>query len=265
MVRSTEGQKFLSLCLNNQWKPYYPQVSPVPTCYDICIPGLIGHWRMNEQTGEEVADDSGYENHGLATGPVTKLSKFTRGRYFDSNGVILVPDSPVLNSGMSSFTVAGWIKILDVSYPLTTFAVQKGYGCLFPPGQEGWKAGWEIGHAYSAEGLYVCIRDRKNRMAQKRIDFDDGFQQHYLLYQWAHYAVVFDRQQQEKVVLYINGKKQSDSLDISAVRGSVNNDRPLAFGYLHGWKTKGTLDEYRVYNRALGDLEVGAIFKNHLV
>ena len=64
MVRSTEGQKFLSLCLNNHWKPYYPQVSPVPTCYDICIPGLIGHWRMNEQTGEEVADDSGYENHG---------------------------------------------------------------------------------------------------------------------------------------------------------------------------------------------------------
>ena len=167
MIRSTEGQKFLSLCLNNQWKPYYPQVSPVPTCYDICIPGLIGHWRMNEQTGEEVADDSGYENHGLATGPVTKLSKFTRGRYFDSNGVILVPDSPVLNSGMSSFTVAGWIKILDVSYPLTTFAVQKGYGCLFPPGQEGWKAGWEIGHAYSAEGLYVCIRDRKNEWLKK--------------------------------------------------------------------------------------------------
>ena len=102
-------------------------------------------------------------------------------------------------------------------------------------------------------------------MAQKRIEFDDGFQQHHLLYQWAHYAVVFDRQQQEKVFLYINGKKQSDSLDISAVRGSVNNDRPLAFGYLHGWKTKGTLDEYRVYNRALRDLEVGAIFKNHLV
>ena len=64
MVRSTEGQKFLSLCLNNRWKPYYPQGSPVPTCYDICIPGLIGHWRMNEQTGGEVADDSGYENHG---------------------------------------------------------------------------------------------------------------------------------------------------------------------------------------------------------
>ena len=124
MVRSTEGQKFLSLCLNNQWKPYYPQVSPVPTCYDICIPGLIGHWRMNEQTGEEVADDSGYENHGLATGPVPKLSKFTRGRHFDSSGLISVPNSPVLNLGVSSFTVTGWIKILDVTYPLTTFAVQ---------------------------------------------------------------------------------------------------------------------------------------------
>ena len=131
MVRSTEGQKFLSLCLNNQWKPYYPQVSPVPTCYDICIPGLIGHWRMNEQTGEEVADD------GLATGPVTKLSKFTRGRYFDSNGVILVPDSPVLNSGMSSFTVAGWIKILVWLLPPDNLRCPKGLWLFISPRPRG--------------------------------------------------------------------------------------------------------------------------------
>ena len=107
MVRSTKGQKFLSLCLNNQWKPYYPLGSPVKGCYNNRIPGLIGHWRMNEQTGDEVADDSGYENHGSADGPVPKLSKFTRGRHFDSSGLISVPNSPVLNLGVSSFTVTG--------------------------------------------------------------------------------------------------------------------------------------------------------------
>ena len=264
MVRSTEGQKFLSLCLNNQWKPYYPLGSPVKGCYNNRIPGLIGHWRMNEQTGDEVADDSGYENHGSADVPVPKLSKFTRGRHFDSSGLISVPNSPVLNLGVSSFTVTGWTKILDVTYPLTTFAVQKG-GCYYPPGHSGVKAGWEIGHGYNAKGLDVCIRDKEFRMTRKNIEFDDDFQQHHLLDQWVHYAVVFDRQQQKKVFLYINGKKQSKYLDISAVQGSVDNTRPLIFGYLYGWKTKGTLDEYRVYNKALDDFEVGAIFKNHLV
>lgn len=265
MVRASAGQTVLSLCFNNQWKPYYPLGSPVQGCYNNRIPGLIGHWRMNEQTGNEVADDSGYENHGSASSPVPKLSKFTRGRYFDSTGLITVPNSPILNLGVSGFTVTGWIKILDVTYPLTTFAVQKGYGCYFSPGRSGWKAGWETGHGYNANGLDVCLRDQENRMARSTITFDNGFQQHHLVDQWVHYTVVFDRQQQKKVFVYINGQKQSNSLDISAVQGSVDNNRPLIFGYLYGWKTKGTLDEYRVYNRALDDFEVGAIFKNPLV
>ena len=75
----------------------------------------------------------------------------------------------------------------------------------------------------------------------------------------------FDRKQQKKVFVYINGKKQSSSLDISAVKGSVDNDKALEFGTLYNWKTKGTLDDYRVYNQALDEFEIAAIYKNHLV
>jgi len=67
------------------------------------------------------------------------------------------------------------------------------------------------------------------------------------------------------VSVYINGKKQSNTLDISAVQGSVDNNKQIQFGELYGWKTKGTLDEYRVFNTALEEYEVSAIFKNHLV
>ena len=55
---------------------------------------------MDEQTGNEVADDSGYENHGSASGPVPKLSKFSRGRYFDSEEIISIPNAAVLNFGL---------------------------------------------------------------------------------------------------------------------------------------------------------------------
>ena len=265
MVRSTKGQTFLSLCFNDEWKPYYPQGSPLQGCYNNRVPGLIGHWRMDEQTGNEVADDSGYENHGSSSSPVPKLSKFSRGRYFDSGGIITIPNSPVLNFGLSSFSVTGWAKILDVTYPMTTFAVKKGVGCYYPPGRQGWVPGWETGHHYRSTGLDVCIRDKENRMVRNTIEFDNGFQQHHLLGQWVHYAVIYDREQQKKAFVYINGKKQSNSLDISPVQGSIDNSKPLEFGYIYGWKTKGTLDEYRVYNKALDDFEVAAIFKNHLV
>ena len=215
---------------------------------------------MDEQTGNEIADDSGYENHGSASGPVPSLSKFSHGRYFDSSGVISVPDSSILNFGLSSFTVVGWAKIQDITYPLTTFAAKKGYGCSFGPGRQGWVPGWETGHGYRANGLDVCIRDKENRMVRKEIAFDHGYLPGQLLAQWAHYAVVFDRNHQKKVFVYVNGKNQSSALDISAVKGSVDNNKALEFGTLYGWKTKGTLDEYRVYNLALDEFEVATKF-----
>ena len=260
MVRSIDGEKYLEVCSKKQWQPYYPQ-----GCYSNRVPGLIGHWRMDEQTGNEVADDSGHENHGSASGPVPKLSKFSRGRYFNSDGIITVPNSAVLNFGFSSFSVTGWAKILDVKYPLTTFAVKKGHGCYFGKGRQDWEPGWETAHGYQVKGLRVCIRDKESRMVDATIQFDDGYQPAQLLGQWIHYAVVFDRKQQEKVFVYINGEKQSNAPDISTVKGSVDNSRALEFGTLYGWKTKGTLDEYRVYNKALDELEVAAIFKNHFV
>ncbi|KAL9958130.1 hypothetical protein ACROYT_G035101 [Oculina patagonica] len=261
MVRSNTSNNFLEACSEKQWQPYYPQCS---RCYDNRVSGLVGHWRMNEQSGNEVADDSGYENHGSASGTVPRLSKFSRGRYFDSSGKINVPDSSVLNFGLTSFSVAGWAKILDVTHPLTTFAVKKGHGCYFGPGRPGWLPGWETAHGYQAKGLRVCIRDKENRKVDATIEFDHGYQPVQLLGQWVHYAVVFDREQ-KKVFTFINGKKQSNTLDISTVKGSVDNNRALEFGHLYGWKTKGTLDEYRVYNKALDGFEVAAIFNNHLV
>jgi len=258
MVRYTNEDQ-LQVCIDKQWQVHYPR-----RVYKNRVPGLIGHWRMNEQTGNNVADDSGYENHGLSSGPVPKLSKFSYGRYFNSGGIISIPNSPVLNFGVSSFSVSGWLKILNVKYPRTTFAVKKGNGCYFKPGRAGWVPGWETAHGYGSSGLRVCIRDKENRNADEYIELDEGYQPGQMIGQWVHHVVVFDRDQQKRAFVYINGKKQSNSLDISNVKGSVNNVNSLEFGTLYGWKTQGTLDEYRIYNKALDAHEIDSIFHNHL-
>ena len=68
-----------------------------------------------------------------------------------------------------------------------------------------------------------------------------------------------------KIVLYINSKKQDQFIDISAVTGVINNNQSLSFGFLYGWKTKGSLDEYRMYNKALTDTEVANIYNDHRI
>jgi len=258
MVRHSDEDQ-LQVCIDKQWKVYDPR-----TAYNNRVRGLVGHWKMDEQTGNNVADDSGYENHGVSSKPYPKLSKFSYGRYFDSGGIITIPNSAVLNFGFSSFSVSGWLKFLDVTYPRTTFAVKKGHGCYFSKGRTGWVPGWETGHGYRSNALRVCIRDRHNTKADEYIALDDGYRPGQLIGQWVHYVVVFDRAQQKRAFVYINGKKQSNSLDISNVKGSVSNRKSLEFGHLYGWKTKGTLDEYRVYNRFLDAREVLLIFQNHL-
>ena len=84
MIRSTSksGHTLLEVCSKNQWKPLFPQYNPRKSCYDNRVAGLSGHWRMDEQTGNEVADDSGHENHGSAGSAVSKLSKFSRDNDF---------------------------------------------------------------------------------------------------------------------------------------------------------------------------------------
>jgi len=260
MVRFTNDKNQLEICSNRKWHPYYPH-----NCYDNRVHGLIGHWKMDEQDGNEVADDSGNENHGVASGPVAKLSKFSRGRYFNADGIITVSNAPILNFGVASFSVSGWLNIVDVTYPMTTFAVKKGYGCYFGEGREGWLPGWELGHGYQATGLRVCIRDKEDRMVNKVLVFDDGYQPAELIGQWVHYVIVYDREHHKKVFAYVNGIKQSNKIDISSVKGSIDNGNALEIGLLYGWKTKGILDEYRVYNRALDAHEADAIFHQHFV
>jgi len=189
MVRHTSDDDHLQICTNKEWKPYHS-----PLSNDNRVPGLIGHWKMDEQAGNNVADDSGYEHHGSASGPAPRLSKFSYGRYFNSNGVITIPNTPALNFGFSSFSVCGWLKIVDVTYPLTTYAVKKGHGCYYSPGRAGWVPGWETAHGYNSESLRVCIRDKENRKADKYIRLDNGYQPGQLIGKWVHHTVVFDRE-----------------------------------------------------------------------
>ena len=217
---------------------------------------------MDEDVEKNVDDDSGNEMHGIANNVTIAPGKFTRARYFNGKGNIEIPHNDVMNLSKSDFSFCGWIKIESHTNPLTTLAVQQGLGCDYRPGRIGATPGWDIGHGFTHRGTRICIRDNLNNVGNEIIVHNDDVSNANLLGKWTHYVVVFNRRI-GKIVLYINGKKQDPFIDISAVTGNINNDQPLVFGSLHGRKTKGFVDKYRLYNKALNEIEVIVIYKDH--
>ena len=218
---------------------------------------------MNEEIEKRVVDDSGNEMHGVATSAVMPTEgKFSRGRYFNSNGHIAIPHHPLIELGKKDFSFSGWIKNENYTYPLTTFAVVQAFGFYFQPGTKGFTPGWDIGHDFDKKGTRICIRDHLENKMYGKISHNSDSTNDKLIGKWTHYVVVFNRKI-GKIFLYLNGKQQNSFLDITNVKGDIVNDRPLIFGHLYGWKTKGFIDQYRMYKKALTDLEVTIIYTDH--
>lgn len=150
-------------------------------------------------------------------------------------GIIQIPHNDAMNLSKSDFSICGWIKIESHLHP-SKFAVQKGLEGYFKPCRAGSTPGWDIGHGFFDNGTRVYIRDNLNNSADEVINHNDGFRNSRLLKKWTHYVVVFNRFN-GTVFLYINDQKQNQFIDISAITGVINNDQPLHFGYVYGWKT----------------------------
>ena len=188
------------------------------------------------------------------------LSKFGRGRKLDNHAHIQVNHAHSLNFGTSSFTIMGWLKYRYVTYPRTTFGIIKGHYCYKKTVGSPHPV-WETGHRYNSQSMRVCIQDHSGNMVDKYLRYNSENQPKDLLNTWNHHAFVFDRKL-KKILAYVNGKMQDDTVDIGTVTGSVNNNQKLKIGELHGWYVRGQVDEFRMYNQALCGREIYQTYKN---
>ena len=149
-----------------------------------------------------------------------------------------------------------------MTYPRTTFGIKKGLYCNQESAGSPHPA-WDIGHGYNSQCTKVCIQDQSGNMVDKCLRYNSGNQPGDLLNTWNHHAFVFDRKL-KKILAYVNGKMQNDTVDIGTVTGSVNNNQNLDTGVLYGWYVRGMVDEFRLYNQALCEREISQIYKNRL-
>lgn len=221
--------------------------------------GLVAYYPFNGNAN----DESGNGNHGDSIGEIafTEDRNKVAGQSIGLNGVAgYVRSKTPLNNIQNNFSMSIWFRTDGADREYSGYAVSPSHGL-------GTWGDRSVGLGISAGTNQIAIWEHTHDHQQK-VGYAYG-----LFQGWNHVCVVYvDR----KPSIYVNGeiafKGVASSYDI--VRPSTGygplNTALFAFqeGGIGGGKSngileifKGSLDEYRVYNRALSDAEVRSLYQ----
>jgi hypothetical protein len=195
-------------------------------------PGLVGAWAFGEGTGTTTADASGNGNTGAISGATWTEGRYGTGLSFNgSTNVVQIAASASLTLG-STMTVSAWVQptVDQVSWRAI---VQKQVDAFFL-------------HASSdgplrpaAGGIFGGIDNYRSAPSAIPINV------------WTHLAMTYDG---TTLRLYVDGSEVASRLAGGAIQSTPN---PLWIGNnSYGENFIGLIDEVRVYNRALTQVEI---------
>lgn len=208
--------------------------------------GLVLHLGFSEPpTNGVVADSSGRGNHGKATGTQWTAGGRVGGAcVFDGAGqFIAVPASPSLDARQITFMA--WVRAADGVVGRTILDRQPDQGFALAIGSDS-KAGGTRGRALFTVAGHACYGDSV---------IADNF--------WHHLAATYDG---ETLKLYVDGAAQKQT---AAWKGEVGAaGKGLTIGMNKSSATpdagdttyQGTLDEVRIFDRALTGPDITAIY-----
>jgi len=212
--------------------------------------GLVGHWTFDgpdmnwASTTAEVLDRSGNNNHGNAVNGVgissVKLGKIGQALAFDDiDDYVLVPDADSLDFGTGDFSISAWIKPNE--YDNVHYVLAKG-------------STLSTGYGFFMQNTY-------RRMLSILAQQDTGLFYHtsysYSIPEgeWAHVSTVVTHNTGTEIIFFVNGSF-AGSFSTSTIL-NVSNSSTLKIGQ----DSDGSLDDLRMYNRALSPDEVSALYK----
>jgi len=214
--------------------------------------GLVGYWSFNGQdvdwSTNTAYDRSGQSNNGAITNMSTSTDAVPgiSGQALDFDGsddYVDIPD----DMSFTSFSAAGWFKPEDKSdwQAIVTF----GDGTL--PSEDS-----KLIHIRDTDKWRAYVRDSDGDLAIAE-DSDT------LTYgQWYFVASTFDAAI-GKIILYVNGvqKATQTNADCSGIADFTTSR--ISSYYSDAWTQyfNGTIDEVRIYNRALSADEVMELYR----
>ncbi len=211
--------------------------------------GLAAFWVFNENGGDKVNDLSGNANTGTLTNmafPSTTTSGWNPGRLgpaiaFDSvNDYIDYGSNISLDVAGSDHTIETWIKWTESTGNVRTIVNHGAFTSKFILTTGAWSAGQDkVGYGWAESGVVTTWYYNAGS------GLNDG--------QWHH---VVATKLGSSVMIYVDGVSRSYSTSTAWANG---NNR-IGVGYYANFN--GTIDEVRIYNRALTQTEIQKLYIN---
>jgi len=204
---------------------------------------LLGWWKFDEQSGKEVSDSSGNGNTGKVAGqPKWQPSggKIGGALLFDGGGDYVEIANQQNFNATGQITVAAWIKVNKFD---------KQYQTIVAKGDSAWRL-----HRFHDNSIgFHATGLRKPGMqgagVEGKANVNDG--------QWHHIAAVYDG---TKACMYVDGRLD----DTADVQGTINANNASVFigenSEARGRYWNGLIDDVRIYNYALSENDVKAIY-----
>lgn len=200
--------------------------------------GLVGFWKFDEGSGTITNDSSGKDNDGIIINfPIPTV--WTSGKYdsavgFDGGNKVNVLDSTTLNP-TTSITLTAWIKIN--SY-LTA------YGCV--------ACKWDDATARWAYFLGIQ-NDGTIRTDVYTTGFNSLNGGTIATNQWTYIAMTYDGKAQK---LYQDGSFKISNSPSASINNASPSNTTIASNGGDSWRINGTIDNVKIYNRALSASEI---------
>src|ERR1035437_571409 len=230
---------------------------------DATDPNLVGYWPMDDGSGSVVTDASSAHDNGTFSGTVswTAGNVGSGAAQFTGSNYMSIPDNSGLDFGTSTpFSVSVWVKTTGSS---GVFINTNPAASNVP--------GYLVG--FDGRGLYVDLRlssagstnDCVIGDVNNSTTINDG--------NWHHIVAVVNRNPTctiNDVTMYIDHAAQSDKVDESSANATNQNltgSAPIAIGGVQDYFSTitgaftGSLDDLRIYNRALNSSEVNQLYQ----
>jgi len=207
--------------------------------------GLVGEWKLDGN----LLDTSGNGNDGTFFGGTPNYVAGRVGSCVEFDGVddyVNCGNDTSLDFANDSFSISTWVKILG----------SNNEQVVISKGAIGGTPGWAL---YARrDNHYIEFLTIDESIVGAYRYFSGGFTQ-INDGAWHHLVLVFDRTSNEK--LYIDGVLFSSANIVTGIFDSVS---PLNIGRRVGIYISGSIDEVRLYNRALTPTEVDTLYRTQL-
>lgn len=263
---------------------------------DDTLPPIDGYNNSNEVAATNLLAHWGFEGDGKETKSGTAPSSSVGAAFVDgakgksvkfTDGYLAYPAISALENSLTSFSVTAWVNVANNgSHPSTFFTLTRPNewaGNLNFMAETGWMPA--TSDSVTIKGLIVSNnnfgwQDSRNTVKSNAADLAAGHtpKPNKIANKWTQVVMTFDASTR-LFKIYANGEKISNPVwekrgaddapqiafttPTKPVIGAWGTNVPGNGGTAEPWQKPmtGSVDELRVYNKALTDAEIGALFK----